>query len=823
MKLTFKIAITELRTLIYSPIAWLLTIAFFMQCAQLYTSALNASAITQETGGIGLTYMSRLTSHIFTSQSGVFTSVIQTLYLYIPLLTMGLISREVSGGTISLLYSSPIKIREIVFGKYLAMLIYSAVLMVIIILFIIAGIFNIKQSDSGMLWSAAFGFFLLLCAYSAIGLFMSSLTSYQVVAAVSTFIMIGALTYVGKLWQGVAFIRDLTYFLSIAGRTQHMLTGLITTNDVLYFIIIVYIFLGLSIIKLQSGREMRSWVMLALRYVILVGVGLAVGYIGSRPGFVGYWDTTVDNGNTLAPSAQKIVDQMNEGPLEVTVYSNFLDDYYYLGLPERRNDFLARWELYRRFKSDINFNFVSYYDTPYGLYYNLATYYNGKSMMQVVAQRAKTSGVKVSTLTTPDELHKTVDLKPEMNRFVMKLTYQGKSTYLRIFNDILVWPSEAEVSAAFKRLLQAKMPKIIFVTGDRERSIGGKSDREYRTLTSDKTSRYALVNQGFDVDTLSLDKSDIPENTMALVIADPQQPLSQVTTEKIEAYIAKGGNLLIAGEPGRQQILNPVLSKLGVQISDGLLEQGKSEFAPTLVLPHLTKSAVSLSHNLSISSIDTLPVSMSGVAFLSYHDTAGFRTTPLLVTKAGTTFNTMGRNPDLDIAQNYQMLNNSPFHPNTNRGRMPPLMSMPGGRPVSTVLNNPANGPKMNRGIMPPSMLAPGLPTGTSQSFTTAIALTRQINGKQQRIIVCSDADFLGNQELKRFYPKCSNFYFGTALFSWLDYGLFPVDTSRPDSQDNRVIVTMDRVEFLKLLYSWILPGLLLILGSFVLIRRRRK
>ena len=36
---------------------------------------------------------------------------------------------------------------------------------------------------------------------------------------------------------------------------------------------------------------------------------------------------------------------------------------------------------------------------------------------------------------TPQQIQKEINLKPELNRFVMKLTYKGRSTFLRIFND----------------------------------------------------------------------------------------------------------------------------------------------------------------------------------------------------------------------------------------------------------------------------------------------------------------------------------------------------------------------------------------------------
>jgi len=807
MKLIFKIAKSELRNLFYSPIAWFLTVAFLVECAITYTKVLNQLASQQEMGGMGLQYMHQLTQGVFTNPyQGLFPSIMQNLYLYIPLLTMGLISREINGGTISLLYSSPVKVREIVFGKYLAMMIYSFVLLVVIGIFMMAGVFDIKSADYGMLLAAALGFYLLLCAYSAIGLFMSSLTSYQIVAAVSTFVMIGILSYIGTLWQSIDFVRDLTYFLSLSGRTNHMLGGLITTKDVIYFLVIVYIFLGLTIYKLQSGRETKTWFISAGRYVAIVVSALVIGYVTSRPALIGYWDTTANQDNTLTPNAQKIVKELGDDKLEVTAYSNFLDSYYWFGMPEARNEYLERWEDYLRFKPDIEFHFVNYYDMPYALSYNFFEGYKGKTIKQIAEQRAKGEDLSMSMFETPEQIQKEVDLKPEGNRFVMKLTYKGRSTYLRVFNDQIVWPLESEVSAAFKRLLNANMPKIAFVTGDGERKTSKKGDREYKTVASEKTFRYALINQGFDVDTISLSTQDIPGDIKALVIADPQTELSTTALQKIQAYIAKGGNLLIAGEPGRQQMLNPLLKTLGVQMNNGMLVQKSDDFAPTLVLPHLTKDGIGLAKLLNKPSVDTLPVTMNGVSGLTYRDTNGFTVKQLLLTKPGPVSNTMRRNPDLDL------VNKPDVDPNAVRGGMA-VVSFGGGMVTASPVRMGVKGAK--------STLTPA--NTSKEIFTTTVALTRQVNGKEQRIIVSGDADFLSNTELVRYSPQVANFYFSTAIFNWLDYGQYPVDTSRPDAKDNRVTVSTDHVGFLKIIYIYVIPGLILIFGAIFLIRRKRK
>jgi ABC-2 type transport system permease protein len=76
---------------------------------------------------------------------------------------------------------------------------------------------------------------------------------------------------------------------------------------------------------------------------------------------------------------------------------------------------------------------------------------------------------------------------------------------------------------------------------------------------------------------------------------------------------------------------------------------------------------------------------------------------------------------------------------------------------------------------------------------------------------------------LIRYKPSVSNFEFSTALFSWLDYGEFPVNTLRPDANDNRVTVSTDHVAFLKIVYIYLIPGLILIFAAIFLIRRKRK
>ncbi|MCR9013386.1 hypothetical protein, partial [Gabonibacter chumensis] len=76
----------------------------------------------------------------------------------------------------------------------------------------------------------------------AIGLFMSSLTSYQIVAAVGTLAILAGLSYVKDLWQDLDFVRDITFWLAISGRAGEFVNGLICSEDVIYFLIVIGLF-----------------------------------------------------------------------------------------------------------------------------------------------------------------------------------------------------------------------------------------------------------------------------------------------------------------------------------------------------------------------------------------------------------------------------------------------------------------------------------------------------------------------------------------------------------------------------------------------------
>lgn len=782
MRIITRIAKNELRHLFYSPVAWFLAIVMLVMCASFYT---NLIYLISKMVSMGARFqpdslneaVDSNTAIIFNGPIGIFKKILQQLYLFVPLLTMGVINREFSSGTIKLLYSSPIKLRQIILGKYLGMMAFCFILILIAGIFLVLGFFNIKSLDIPPLLSGLLALYLLLCALTAIGFFMSSLSHYQIISAIASFTILFILSRIGSLWQQYDFVRDLTWFLSIAGRTEKMIVGLITSKDILYFLLIIFMFIGFTYLKLKDSLETSPWYLKTARYLSIILISISVGYFSSRPIATSYLDTTAQQLSTAHPNTQEIIRSLKDGPLEVTLYFNLLDasPAARYGLPDWRNKYLDEyWEFYQRFKPDIHFKYEYYYAVSPGD----STWYKkfpGKSLKQIAGLLAKIFKFDSSLLKSPDQMPNIAELAAEDYRLFIKLSYQGQSSILRPVFSGTRWPNQQTVNASLSRLLDIPIPKVYFLTGQLERSIYKKGEREFHNHTINKRGgpEPALINLGFDSDSLNLSESEIPASTSVLVVADPRMAFPETVLTKLQHFIRSGGNMLIMGEPGKQHILNPLLRETGVQLMDGQLVQVQKNATPDKVGSTLEREAADLSgeegfryhkHRLSVGNKKaTLNYVSAGVAALAIAGEHGFVIKPLVKTQPGKAWLKAGK------------------------------VVTDSSAPIFNVLEGDRN----------------------ENTFPVCMQLTRMINQKEQRIIVTGDADLMSS--LREFSVLTRSFY------SWTTYNKFPVYTPVPYAKDNLYTVTVAQAGVQKTVFIWIVPALVLIAGSVILIRRKRK
>lgn len=754
MKKIIKIAKLELSLMFYSPIAWFVLIIFFVQTGLTFTELLYKYETNQQLERP----LQVLTKILFAGEDGILATVQSYLYLYIPLLTMGLMSKETSSGSIKLLYSSPVTIKEIVLGKYLSMMIYNLLLAFILSSFIFFGAISIEAIDVKFVLGGIFGIYLLMCAYAAIGLFMSSLTNYQVVAAISTLAVLALLNFVGGIGQAYDFIREITYWLSISGRANYFVNGLIGTKDIVYFLVVISLFLMLSIFKLSNERKTKSLISKVFGYAVLVFLVVLVGYITSLPTVNKYYDTTRFKDRTLTKTSQDIIGKL-EYPIHITNYVNLIHNSSQLGAPENRIKDLNSFEMYRRFIPDMRMDYVYYYDTvPY-----IDT---TKTLLELAKKAAKVHHVDFEKVLSPNQIGEQINLKAENNRFVRFIEYGDQTIPLRMFDDIFVYPNEKDISSTLKRLIQ-KPAVVGILSGNGERNVYKNGDDSYKFITKGVNVRGSLINSGYDVLDINLKEVEaIPEELDVLILSDPKYPYSEKQLTKIDDYIQAGGNMLIAGEPEKQALLNPIINIFGVSFLDGVLLQESENFELDLI-----QSQFAAQDSLpEFKYYDDAIVVNTRAMGISYADSTDFEITPILVSNKENTWNRL-----------------RPFDLNTEKIGFDSIHD--------------------NRVEVP-----------------VAVALTRTLNDStQQKIMILGDADFMSNAQASRNSPRNVNMSFALRAFKWFSNNEYPVSTGRPKSIDTKIKVNRDGIFWLKIIILGIIPLMIAVIGAIILIRRHQK
>ena len=160
MKQTWTICKSELSQLFYSPIAWLIIVIFSFQTYQAFTSQLGIIANDMDLHGVA----ENVTSYLFAHTSGLYNSMMRNLYMFIPLLTMGLMSRDMSNGAIKLLYSSPVTSTQIILGKFMSMVLFSFVMIGVAFPAIWFAGAHVENFDYGLVFSGLAGAFFLFWA-----------------------------------------------------------------------------------------------------------------------------------------------------------------------------------------------------------------------------------------------------------------------------------------------------------------------------------------------------------------------------------------------------------------------------------------------------------------------------------------------------------------------------------------------------------------------------------------------------------------------------------------------------------------------------------
>ena len=290
--------------------------------------------------------------------------------------------------------------------------------------------------------------------------------------------------------------------------------------------------------------------------------------------------------------------------------------------------------------------------------------------------------------------------------------------------------------------------------------LSGHGERSPDTNANFDLSLWAkqLRTRGFATRVLNLaEHPQIPQNTAALVIAGPRVGLLPGEVKFIEKYLADGGNLLWLGDPQPLYGLEPIAETLGIEFLPGVVVDPASE--------QITGNASAIvvtnyANHPTVRNFRNVTLFPSAAA-IAIHTPAGWNGVPLLSTR-------------------------------------PEAWAETGALGGAIQLDK-------NKDIAGP--------------LDIAVALTRDHNNMQQRVVVTGDGDFLSN----RFLSNGINLDLGLSIVNWVTrddaYVNIPV---RISSDRTLQLTTASRVVIGGGLL-FLLPLLLIASGTFVWLRRRRR
>ena len=243
----------EMRLYFTSPVAWVVFTIFlliggyfFYSIFAFFTQASLQSAMNPQMG--------RELNVTDSVMRPLFSNISVILLLLMPLVTMRLFAEERRAGTIELLLTYPVRDGAVLAGKYLAALVLYAIMIGLTVLYPVIVVY-FARLEWGPVLTGYLGLLLMGATFIAVGVFASSLTENQIVAAITTF---GALLIFWILGWSADYAGGtagrVLQFLSILEHNDSFSKGVLDTKDILYYVNFTLLALFLTLRSLEARR-----------------------------------------------------------------------------------------------------------------------------------------------------------------------------------------------------------------------------------------------------------------------------------------------------------------------------------------------------------------------------------------------------------------------------------------------------------------------------------------------------------------------------------------------------------------------------------------
>lgn len=244
---TLTIASAEFRRIFVSPLAWavlavLQIIAGYVFAVTLYQISANPMALNDFLG---------VSDYVGANIFGFMT----VLYLLVmPLMTMRAFSEERKSGSITLLFSAPVSLSQIVLGKFIGLFGFMLVMLLLVALMPLSLMFS-TDLDLGRIAAGLFGLLLMLMAFGAAGLFVSTLTKEPTIAAIGGFGLLLLVWLVNVMAYQEGAYAEVFKQISLLSHYENLRRGVFNTSDVSYYLLFCALFLWGSVQRLDMERH----------------------------------------------------------------------------------------------------------------------------------------------------------------------------------------------------------------------------------------------------------------------------------------------------------------------------------------------------------------------------------------------------------------------------------------------------------------------------------------------------------------------------------------------------------------------------------------
>lgn len=244
----------ELHNLFVSPIAYVVLAVFYGVSG--YFFYLILSLFVRQQASMGQFGAGPVPMDIPTLVAGSYFGILSTILLFLlPMVTMSFFAEERKRGTMELLLTSPVTHIQLILGKFsaglgfLVTMLIPAILNVILLL-----IYSQPRPAPAPFLVGLVGALLLGAALLAVGIFISSLTENQLVAAATTFgVFITLWVLDASAESSTSLGNEILRYLSVLNHYEDFTRGIVDTQHIVFYL--SFVFLGLFLTSLSLGSD----------------------------------------------------------------------------------------------------------------------------------------------------------------------------------------------------------------------------------------------------------------------------------------------------------------------------------------------------------------------------------------------------------------------------------------------------------------------------------------------------------------------------------------------------------------------------------------